>query len=192
MNLFISPHNDDEVLFGSFVIMRDDPLVVIVFESRAQAARGLSITAEMRNAETVAALKELGASRPPVFIGLPDDRATESGDIMEKVGDAVNIPVGCVYVPEWHALGHHQHNLVARLAQLPPLARHPVFRAAEFVRYTTYTTGGRQNGTPVAVTDPTWIARKHRALACYESQMTLDPRCGCSEHFMRSLEEYTI
>ena len=41
-NLFISPHNDDETLFGAFTLCREaaDIQVVVVFDGHVQASRG--------------------------------------------------------------------------------------------------------------------------------------------------------
>jgi hypothetical protein len=52
VSIFISPHNDDETLFGAFTILREKPLVVIVFDRHVQEARGLPVDWKQRRDET--------------------------------------------------------------------------------------------------------------------------------------------
>jgi hypothetical protein len=59
-------------------------------------------------------------------------------------------------------------------------------------RYTTYTrTGGRtRTSTAYPVPSPDALVAKHRALACYRSQM--QPETGCQPWFLSDLNEYII
>lgn len=177
MNLFLSPHNDDEVLFGAFTLMRDSPLVVIVFDGHVQGLRGAPITANQRRSESISALRELGVS-PPMFLGYPDteDRPKSLLASLRHLADR-HAPE-LVYAPAVEANGHAQHNYVGELAkQIFPKVQH----------YMTYTrTGGKSTGSPVNP-EPWMVWRKMRALACYESQITLD---NCREHFLRDIREY--
>ena len=64
--LFLSPHNDDETLFGAFTIMKEKPIVCVVFDSYVQVARGnAGATASRRRNETLRALGEFGYSLLP-------------------------------------------------------------------------------------------------------------------------------
>jgi hypothetical protein len=44
VKVFLSPHHDDETLFGAFTLLRERPLVVIVTDSYVQFNRGDGIT----------------------------------------------------------------------------------------------------------------------------------------------------
>lgn len=69
-SLFISPHNDDESLFGAYTILREHPLVLIVTDSFIQENRGDKITAAQRRMETIKAMEILQS--PVYFGGIPD------------------------------------------------------------------------------------------------------------------------
>jgi len=73
--LFLSPHNDDEALFGAFTIMREKPLVLIVTDSHIQYLRGDGITPGQRRLETQRAMKKLGVEI--YFLDIPDDNITK-------------------------------------------------------------------------------------------------------------------
>ena len=61
-SIFLAPHNDDEALFGSFTIIREKPLVVIITDSWIQPNRGeKGCDAETRWNETKKAMEILGA-----------------------------------------------------------------------------------------------------------------------------------
>ena len=71
MNLFLAPHNDDEALFGAYIIQTYKPLVLVVTDSYIQYERGeKACSAEARIAETKAAMTVLGAEVE--FLHLPD------------------------------------------------------------------------------------------------------------------------
>jgi LmbE family N-acetylglucosaminyl deacetylase len=180
-NLFISPHNDDECLFGSFTLCREaaDIQVVVIFDGYIQAQRGERVTKEERRIETVNALKELGVAKPPVFLGFRDDlpdwpvvkvRLERLKEIYKPYR---------VYTPAWGDGGHEQHNRTADVcSNIWPDAR---------MEYCTYTVRGKSTGRTRIPPEPDWIIRKLRALACYSSQIHI---ANCREHFMRGLEEY--
>jgi len=77
VNVFFSPHNDDETLFGSFIIQELQPIVAVVFRSVKQGLLFPEVTAEVRNEETRRALTELMGSiagrQRFVNLGIPDD-----------------------------------------------------------------------------------------------------------------------
>lgn len=177
MDLFLSPHCDDETLFGSFTIQKHNPLVVIVFDGHIQAQRGEPITAQQRRAESLAAMNELEVM-PPLFLGYPDtdDSPASLSDSLRSLIDRHQPKK--VWAPAVEDGGHLQHNLVGRLTrELFP----------SMIHYMTYTrTAGKSRGIAVRPA-PEMIRRKLRALACYESQITL---ANCREHFLRDLAEY--
>lgn len=195
MKLFLSPHNDDETLFGALTIMRERPTVCVVFDSYVQPSRGIpGCDAETRRAETCAALRVLTEDRDagwPVvaenFLGLRDDGPMTSVVIASYLVEAYrHLNIEQVWAPAFEEGGHDQHNLVAQAAD-------PAF-PGKVKHYLTYTRpGGKsRHGYEVMPRSGDDIARKLRALACYTSQLQIDPRLGCWPHFMRDLSEYVL
>lgn len=185
MKLFLSPHNDDEVLFGALTIMRERPLVVVVYDGYVQGNRGVNILPLVRRKETRVAMSVLGVDDAK-FLGLRDDKQYTPEDIIFRLRGAVDIEqhFEAVYAPIYDLDGHEQHNLVALASGL--------LDSAKYEHYSTYTRNGGRQRTPneVLPLDGSMIARKHRALACYTSQMDMDERLGCWPHFMNDMREY--
>lgn len=181
-DIFFSPHNDDETLFGAYTLLHYSPLVVVCFKSKVQERYG--ITAETREMETHKALQVLGipqwkqwnildAGDPAAYERLLDNM--ESADIAYQPQR--------VWAPLYELNGHAQHNEVARAAT--EVFEHRV----QF--YCTYIRGewGRTRGVEVKA-EAVWVARKMRALACYESQIEDGPH-GCAFWFRDdTLREY--
>lgn len=177
MNLFLSPHADDETLFGAFTIQREHPLVVVVFDGVVQGRRGDAITPEMRRRETLDAMLELGAL-PPLFLGYSDaDRAHETLEESLRDLNRRHKPE-VVWAPAVEKGGHEQHNLVGELADkiFPNVEHYMTYRRLE----------GKSTGRLVPV-EPGMISAKLRALACYGSQ--IDHRDN-RPHFLREQQEY--
>ncbi len=176
MKLFVSPHCDDAELFACFTLLREKPLVIVVFDGYVQAARRLAVTWDQRRRETRAACAILDVEVR--FLGCRDDFPPDARSLNAMLasyyGDAI-------YAPASETDGHAQHNLVAEACMGLPVIEN----------YMTYTTRGKSTSDrPVPILDGSWIALKHKALACYESQMSLDPRMGCAPHFLRDMTEY--
>src|ERR1035437_9918003 len=70
-SVLFSPHSDDSVLFASFTLLREHPLVVTITDSFIQANRGENVTADMRWLEDINAMKILGC--PLMFGNIRDD-----------------------------------------------------------------------------------------------------------------------
>lgn len=176
MKLFISPHNDDEALFGAFTIIRERPLVLIVTDSARQASKG--ITAEQRRLESQNALRILGA--PIAFLGIPD-QALEAFDLDTKLSLFLEDfgPFTHVYFPGFEKDGNVDHNLISTVA-----ARK---FAGSSTRYLTYTKAGKSRSATRVDFSPPWIQTKLKALACYRSQI-LEP--STLDHFLRDQYEY--
>lgn len=174
MKLFIAPHNDDEALWGAFTLLREKPLVLVVFDSYVQGNRGHAVTADQRRAESTIACWQFDCDVE--FLEFRDDdtmaSAGEIAEVIDEYGPSE------VWAPAFEAGGHPQHNLVATAcAKMPRLTS-----------YLSYTTAGKSRGREVPF-EPAWIGKKLRALACYESQF--DPKLGCWPHFIgRDLLEY--
>lgn len=176
--VLFAPHNDDEVLFAGFLAMQHDAHIVVVLRSQVQWDRGFDITAQQREKETEAAVREMGLT----FAQWPyGDAAPDWGAVtvaMRTLDERLNPEL--VFAPAWESDGHDQHNKVADLADA-------VF-GTRVAFYTTYVRGrGRtETDTPVVGT-PDQIGRKLRALACYRSQIA-EP--SCQPWFLDGLTEY--
>jgi LmbE family N-acetylglucosaminyl deacetylase len=178
VKIFLSPHNDDESLFGAFTLIREKPLVVVCLRSETQASRGDGITFERRERETACAMNVLGCEWTQWPVGDLEPDWAEVHERLENL-DALWHPEE-VYAPLWEANGHLQHNVVANLAR-------EVFGDERVTPYLTYTTRGKsKNGTPVDY-EPQWVAKKLVALSCYESQVGHPLQ---AEHFLRSWREF--
>lgn len=182
MKVFVSPHNDDETLFGSFTLLREKPLVVIVYDGHVQAARGLGVRWDERRSETRAACEILGCSSIR-HLGISDaDPTVDVWEVRRAINGILDNHRGVseIYAPAIEERGHVQHNLVGAAVEGPNV-----------IRYLTYTDQGKStNGREVSILSPDWIEKKLLALACYKSQFSLDKRMGCYPHFLRSQYEY--
>lgn len=178
--LLLDPHGDDGVLFAAFTIMKHRPHVAVCLRSQLQESRGTGITAAEREAETGAALAILDVpawEQWPIRDDRPDWVAVAR--LMEQTRDDVKPDV--VFAPEFEVGGHDHHNAVAEIA-----AR--VFGPKLIVSYLTYVRGSaRSDWATEVVPEPDWIVRKHRALACFESQVR-EP--STRPWFMDSLREW--
>jgi LmbE family N-acetylglucosaminyl deacetylase len=172
VKLFLSPHNDDAALFGTFTILRERPLVVTVFDSYIQEARGTGVTARQRREEDQAAMEILGA--PVQFLGI-SDRVHYPHELFCRFAEFGQPEM--VWAPQPEPNGHAHHNLVGEVAG----------RLFENVTYyMTYTTAGKSVGRRVAH-EPKWAILKLCALACYGSQIG---QANQVEHFLREQHEY--
>jgi len=191
VKLLLSPHNDDSELFAAFTIIRERPTVCVVFDSYVQPTRGIpGCDAETRRMETERAIRVLTGDPdieemevPTGFLGLMDsvehDPVTLAGILA-----AVYPLAEHVWAPAFEEGGHDHHNLVA-------LAAEKAF-SGKVTHYLSYTrTGGKsRSAKEVLPRSGDDIARKLRALACYSSQLQMDPRLGCWPHFVNDLREY--
>lgn len=183
-SLFLSPHNDDETLFGAFTILRYQPTVVICLAPTIQEARGHAGAARsIRRAETQAAMRILGADAVEQWDDT-DDAAPDWGRVEQRLRLGRYAGYEQVFAPVPEEGGHVQHNMLGWVAAA-------VFGPA-VIHYTTYTTAGKSEGRPWSGRkdfDLAWIALKLRALAEYTSQLSIKP-LGCWPHFLRDLEEH--
>lgn len=162
MKLFISPHNDDETLFGAFTLMKEKPLVVIVTDSYVQQNRGENITPQQRFQESVNAMKILGC--PVMRLGIRDDVATEIA-IMERLAWFKNFEE--VYAPAVQG-GNPVHDMVSNAAD-------KVFNY-KVTRYSTYAKREWATNGKVAIEGNHEL--KAKALNCYVSQINLPATRG--------------
>ena len=170
MKLFISPHNDDETLWGAFTLLREHPHVIVCLRSRVQMRYG--ITHQQREAETAAAMEILGCTWDQWrFL---DDKPPW-GEIEHELR---LLRPEKVWVPCPEIGGQEHHNRIGEMAlRIWPNA----------VKYMTYTTHGRSTSADMVPFGPLLVDAKLRALQCYRSQI-MEP--STSEHFIRDLREY--
>jgi LmbE family N-acetylglucosaminyl deacetylase len=173
LKLFLSPHNDDETLFGAFTILRERPLVLIVTDSMRQASKG--ITAKERRYETMNALRILGGE--PYFLGIPDARL-DANNLAAGIDGflATHGPFEHVFAPAIEVNGNVDHNLIAGVMFSIPTTR-----------YLTYTTAGKSRSAHRVPFEKDWTLLKLQALACYKSQIA-EP--STRDHFLREQYEY--
>lgn len=191
--LFLSPHNDDETLFGAYTIQRERAHVVIIYDSHVQPSRSHVMTmdecracnAENRRQETKDAIRYLNPTTLR-FCGVSDldnRQGTVNDALVDLKVRLALYDIEKVYVPAIEVDGHTQHNLVGEMAA-------HLWRDREVIQYLTYTrTGGKsRSALPVASTGE-MVINKLKAMACYTSQIMID-KLGCREHFTRDLNEY--
>jgi len=167
--LFLAPHNDDEILFGSFTLLRHQPHVVICFRSFRMAdphyPGGQPVDYETRERETQAAMDLLGCDWTQLVFR--DDQEGQSYALkrwfeLNKEWSFDGDP-DVVFAPAYEEGGQFQHNEVALAAQ-------DAF-GERVVQYLTYTAEGRSSGGREVEFEPEWVELKLRALACYRSQI---------------------
>ena len=166
MKVFLSPHNDDETLFGAFTLLRHKPLVIVCLKSYVQEDRGGPTSVE-REKETNRAMWWLGveewrqwehSDREPDWVAV--EASMQKLDVEHEIDE--------VFAPIWEVGGHDHHNEIGFLAQ-------EVFGDRLSCYYTYKRGNGRTKSlTPVEVDQPLWVILKLKAMACYESQIRLD------------------
>lgn len=180
--ILLSPHNDDESLFASYIILREKPLVIIITDGYAQSVKRhhTSITPELRKQETLCAMKILGAKTE--FFGI-SDLSLNHANIKNKL---VVLDPDVVYAPYPNSK-HEQHNLVGNVAY--ELWGDRVQFYATYTKQKVYTveTLAIKGDIEIKPTEEE-KALKNKALDCYKSQLKLSG----SIHFLavRNKSEY--
>ena len=175
MKLALIPHNDDEVLFLGYTLIREKPLVVVITDSYIQPNRGdIGCSAEERREETIRAMKILKC--PVVFLGIKDTELTEEL-LTERLRPFVQLEFEEIFVPAIQG-GNQQHDIVGNVAR----------RMFPFiVQYTTYTkTELWTNGKKEIVPTEEEKTLKIKVLDCYTSQLRLP---STRPHFMAVLNK---
>ena len=168
MKLAIIPHNDDEVLFLGYTLIRERPLVVVCLDSYIQPNRGdKGCSAEERREETINAMEILKC--PVVFLGIKDTELTEE-NFTERIRPFVGFEK--VYAPSIQG-GNPQHDIIGSVCRR-------VFPT--ITRYTTYTkTELWTKGDIEVIPTEEEKVLKTQALNCYKSQIMLP---STRPHFM--------
>lgn len=178
--LILEPHNDDCALFAAFTAIREQAHIVTCLRSHKQAQTGVMYFE--REWESAEAASELGCTWEQWSI--PDDASEGrmwAGVESTLRSELARVVWDHVYAPAPIEGGHEHHNIVGRIAG-------ELVGAERLTLYTTYRRHhGRDTGPPVNVDDPTWIACKLRALACFPSQHA---NVGTRPWFMDGLQEW--
>lgn len=167
MKILLSPHNDDEILFGAYTIMREKPVVVIVTHATMQGDNG-----HERAMESYKAMKMLGAS--VCFLGIDEDKLTEE-ILQDKLMDFYSDET-FAYFPEYEENGNPHHNIVNRVAK----------RLFDGKEYKTYS--GLEDRTMGEEIIPTAeeLELKKKAMRCYRTQIN-NPNTA---HYFTTTREY--
>lgn len=167
LKVFVSPHPDDAVLFASYLIMREKPLVVTVTHPTFQGDNGNERVIEDYNAVRI-----LGA--PIAFLGIDEDKLTEE-ILHEKLQLFPSDTL--YYIPEYEKDGNPQHNLV-----------HDTVRRMtdNYKEYKTYSGWLDRSGDTEVIPTEQELELKKRAMACYHSQIE-NP---FTSHYFETYAEY--
>lgn len=159
--IFVSPHQDDETLFGGYTLMHRKPLVLVVTDGYTEHHLSKGITPEIRRKETLAAMSILNCKVE--FIGIKDTELTE-----DKVKQALRkYEPSKIYAPKPNS-SNEQHNLIgSSVYELWP---------DKTIYYSTYTA---ESLTPrgdirVLPVDFNEVNLKIDALNCYDSQIGIN------------------
>lgn len=166
MQIFLSPHSDDEILFGAHTIMRDKPLVVICTHATMQGDNGYE-----RAMESYRAMKMLGAS--VMFLGIDEDKLTEEL-LEEKLNPFIDDDMHLI-APEYEENGNPHHNIVAMVAKTWGCKTYKTYTGLE----------DRTIGKEIIPT-PEELELKKRAMACYKTQIE-NPNTA---HYFQTYAEY--
>jgi LmbE family N-acetylglucosaminyl deacetylase len=190
--IFISPHTDDAVLFGSFRLLAHESTVITVFDAVKQ-----DLVPERRAEDQFAIGVHLGCEVR--FCGLSDARTIEdrgvAANILLAIAGVMREPtrkLTTIWAPQDYgvALGNVHHEQVSRAARL--LYPDPWDDNAPELRfYHTYTKYGKvsEQGEESAPLVPGHIRHKLKAMAEYKTQIETE-KFGCWPHFMRDLREW--
>src|SRR3990167_10676740 len=111
-NLLLAPHNDDEALFASYIILRWKPKVLIITDSHIHEAKfGESRGIVARRKESEEAMKILGVEVD--FLGIPDN-GLYLDNLIVNLEDYGN-PDGKIFAPAKQG-GHKDHDTVSEAA----------------------------------------------------------------------------
>jgi len=154
--LLIVGHNDDECLFGSFIILRNKPIKVIVCTDGILHKEKFNIDPETRRQESRDACAILGCEVD--FLGLSDKRLVKS--TLEKKLREYKPEV--VFAPLLQG-GHRQHDAVSEVATK--------IWGDKVVYYSTYTKESLvPEGEVGLIGSVNEWSLKTQAMDCYKSQ----------------------
>ena len=179
--VLLAPHNDDETLFASFLIQQHRPRVIVCL-------RGHRRLWHVRERETDAAMRELGVESWSQW-SFPDERPDWKA--VRRALETITADLVIAPHPEFERNGHdgtsQERFGVLQLDIIREMAL-DVFGPERVLGYLTYTRwNGRSTWGEEVAPEAAWIAAKHRALACYRSQIA-EP--STRPWFMDDMREY--
>ena len=167
MQVFLSPHPDDAVLFATYTILREKPLVVTVTHPTFQGDNGND-----RVLEDYTAMRILNT--PIAFLGIDEDKLTEEA-LREKLQMFPSDTV--FYIPEYEKDGNPHHNIV-----------HDTVRRMtdNYKEYKTYSGWLDRSGDTEVIPTPEELEIKKRAMQCYQTQI----QNPFTAHYFETYAEY--
>lgn len=167
MQVFLSPHPDDAVLFATYTILREKPMVVTVTHPTFQGDNGND-----RVLEDYTAMRILNT--PIAFLGIDEDKLTEEV-LREKLQMFPNDTV--FYIPEYEKDGNPHHNIV-----------HDTVRRMtdNYKEYKTYTGLETRTVGKEVIPTPEELELKKCAMQCYQTQI----RNPFTSHYFDVTNEY--
>lgn len=174
MNLFLSPHNDDDALFGAYTCLQHRPKIVTVLRSFVESTWSPPVTYETRERESFLAAQVLGCE-------YEQWEYPDMSPDWEEISRALRqLKPERVWAPLVEEGGHPHHNAIGLIAgDLWP----------QTVYYATYTHANGKTTTGSRVEPQAeWVALKRIAMDCYVSQAT-HPQCAVAFNGW-SLDEY--
>lgn len=165
---FISPHSDD-IIFATYTILREKPIVVTVTHSTMQGDNGFE-----RVLEDYKASKILNV--PIMFLGIDEDKLTKE-TLEEKLRLLSDDEYPEIWIPEYEEDGNPQHNTVNRVAKniFPNIKTYKTYSGLE----------DRTIGKEIIPTKEE-LEIKKRVMACYKTQIE-NP---LTNHYFNLTEEY--
>lgn len=164
MNIFFAPHSDDEALFGSYIIQRTKPLIVVCTDGTLHEQK-FGISVQTRRQESREAAKLFGVDIE--FMGIREPDLTK-----EKVIEMLNIwygyedSIGFVFAPTKTG-GSPHHDIISDAVT--------EWFSDSALYYGTYT---RENFAPTGemALYPTKEEKelKEKVLQCYVSQLGIN------------------
>lgn len=181
--LVFEPHLDDAVLFATWRILHHEAGVISVLADSC-LQEWLGVTSEMRLEESARAMEVLGAPWKPWMVRDDepdwDDVEDRMCALLHRYKEAGK-PV-FVWTSAIEPGGNPQHSVVGRLTV-------EVFGHERVGFYTTYTGAPGVKTRAIEVPfEQAWLEAKHRALACYRSQINV--KSGAYRFFVEDLREY--
>lgn len=166
LKYFISPHSDD-IIFATYTILREKPIVITVTHSTLQGDNGFE-----RVLEDYKASKILNV--PIMFLGIDEDELTDL-ILYDKLYKLKTDDI--VYIPEYQENGNPQHNLVNRVAKniFPNIREYKTYSGLE----------DRTTGAEIIPTEEE-LELKKKAMECYRTQIE-NPMTA---HYFNSNKEY--
>jgi LmbE family N-acetylglucosaminyl deacetylase len=166
--LFLAPHNDDEGLFGAYIIQIYEPRVVILTDSYIQYERGeMTSLWTARRLETLAAMDVLNPEVEVDFAGIPDKEFNAErceASLLWYTPARSGVVYDRVFSPAPNEGGNWMHDVTGQVADklFPEASRH----------YSTYTKDREYPAgvSPIEASEE-MKAKKLKAIACYKSQM---------------------